>query len=356
MKLTNIFSIFPKLALCGFVMTAMTTIVACDSMIYDDEGDCSVHYRVGFRYTRNILNADAFGSQVTEVNFYLFRQDGSLAFHKKELRDVTTDNDFHIDVDVVPGTYDMIAWCGGKSLTDDPASFNIDKAENPDRIEDLRPYITLEAEEENNYFSRDIHPLFYGYRDNVEFKDTYGVVDLEPLDLMKDTNHFSVVLQNSDGTTIDPDDINMTIEGTHSELTWQNQLAGNQDFHHRPWSMTPLSADFDDKDVDTRTRADGDATYNGLRAEFTTGRLMTDVKQKLTVKNNKSGETIFSIPLVDYVLLVRDMYKKAHSDQDYLDRCDDYSLVFFVNKNLDWNKARVIINGWRVVPPQSGIL
>lgn len=32
---------------------------SCDSIIYDDEGDCSVTYRVAFRYDRNMKWADA---------------------------------------------------------------------------------------------------------------------------------------------------------------------------------------------------------------------------------------------------------------------------------------------------------
>lgn len=32
-------------------------VTSCDSAIYDSEGDCSVHYRVGFRYTKNELGA-----------------------------------------------------------------------------------------------------------------------------------------------------------------------------------------------------------------------------------------------------------------------------------------------------------
>ena len=30
------------------------TLSSCDSVIYDDEGDCSVVYRVAFRYDRNM--------------------------------------------------------------------------------------------------------------------------------------------------------------------------------------------------------------------------------------------------------------------------------------------------------------
>lgn len=35
----------------------------CDSVIYDGEGDCSVNYRVKFRYDMNLKFADAFAAK-----------------------------------------------------------------------------------------------------------------------------------------------------------------------------------------------------------------------------------------------------------------------------------------------------
>lgn len=48
----------------------------CDSVIYDGEGDCSVNYRVKFRYDMNLKFADAFASEVESVTLYLLDSDG----------------------------------------------------------------------------------------------------------------------------------------------------------------------------------------------------------------------------------------------------------------------------------------
>ena len=46
------------------------TLLGCDSVIYDGEGDCSVNYRVKFRYDMNLKFADAFAREVESVTLY----------------------------------------------------------------------------------------------------------------------------------------------------------------------------------------------------------------------------------------------------------------------------------------------
>ncbi|MDE6557166.1 MAG: FimB/Mfa2 family fimbrial subunit, partial [Duncaniella sp.] len=63
-----------KMLLATAVAGMGLTAASCDSLIYDDQGDCSVHYRLTFKYTANpmLLTSavpdDAFGSQVDELN------------------------------------------------------------------------------------------------------------------------------------------------------------------------------------------------------------------------------------------------------------------------------------------------
>ena len=52
--------------------TALLGLAACDSAIYDNEGDCDVTYRLRFVYDRNMKWADAFASQVSSVRVRRF--------------------------------------------------------------------------------------------------------------------------------------------------------------------------------------------------------------------------------------------------------------------------------------------
>ena len=54
-------------------------LYACDGFIYDGEGDCSVNYRVKFRYDYNMKFSDAFAHEVNTVTLYLLDAEGNAA-------------------------------------------------------------------------------------------------------------------------------------------------------------------------------------------------------------------------------------------------------------------------------------
>jgi hypothetical protein len=54
------------------------------------------------------------------------------------------------------------------------------------------------------------------------------------------------------------------------------------------------------------------------------------------------------IPLADYALLVKGNYRKEMSDQEYLDRQDEYTMTFFLDEG-EWVSSVIYINSWRVV-------
>lgn len=53
------------------IIACASLLYACDGLIYDGEGDCSVNYRVKFRYDYNMKFADAFAHEVNVVTLYL---------------------------------------------------------------------------------------------------------------------------------------------------------------------------------------------------------------------------------------------------------------------------------------------
>lgn len=98
----------------------------CDSVIYDGEGDCSVNYRVKFRYDMNLKFADAFASEVESVTLYLLDSDGRVAWQRTERGEALTKENYAMTVDVAPGTYDLLAWCGST----DKGSFRIPESDS----------------------------------------------------------------------------------------------------------------------------------------------------------------------------------------------------------------------------------
>ena len=78
----------------AIIVTAFL-FVSCDGMIYNDEGDCSVRYRLKFRYDMNLKFADAFAHEVKSVRLYAFTPDGELVWqvvflHQKNMSCLST--------------------------------------------------------------------------------------------------------------------------------------------------------------------------------------------------------------------------------------------------------------------------
>lgn len=329
---------------------ALCPLSSCDSVIYDDEGDCSVRYHVPFTFTRNILNSDAFATQVTSVTLYVFDKEGHLVLTKSESGSPLAAPGYRMDVDLAPGTYDMLAWCTGTSPVADPTAFVIGTGSAPAAYSATLP---LKGEAGAEYCNQDITPLYHGWiTDVVCGADDYSDVDLPAIDLTKDTNLINVILYNRDGREMVPSDFSIRIAADNSHLDYRNNPVGTAAFDYRPWSLNSLQTS---SGTDDNSRADETATgYTGLMAELTTGRLMADRRPRLTVTRNDDGEDVISLDLISTFLAVKSHYDAQYSDQDYLDRMDRYSLIFVMSDDLSWYTADGInINGWTIVPPQD---
>ena len=73
------------------------------------------------------------------------------------------------------------------------------------------------------------------------------------------------------------------------------------------------------------------------------------VQDRAIVTTNDKGEKVLSIPLIDYALLVKGHYNREMSDQEYLDRQDEYNMTFFLDENGHWANSTIIINDWQIV-------
>ena len=69
----------------------------------------------------------------------------------------------------------------------------------------------------------------------------------------------------------------------------------------------------------------------------------------LTIWNIAENKRVLSIPIADYALLVKGHYNREMSNQEYLDRQDEYNMTFFLDEGGNWLSASIVINSWRVV-------
>ena len=95
-------------------LTAVITVSALSScgMIYEDEGDCNTYCDVRFVYDRNMEFADAFASKVEAVDLYVFDADGKFLRQVSERGDALKADGYRMPLDLQPGRYTVLAWCG----------------------------------------------------------------------------------------------------------------------------------------------------------------------------------------------------------------------------------------------------
>ena len=124
------------------VCTVLFSPGSCDSMIYEEEGDCPVYYRLKFRYDMNLKFADAFPREVKSVRLYAFNTEGKLVWQATEKGEVLASKDYTMRLDLAPGNYRLVAWCG----LDDEESFRLPDAAPGCRQEDLHCRLKREYE------------------------------------------------------------------------------------------------------------------------------------------------------------------------------------------------------------------
>ena len=334
-----------KMALSSLGMLAVFTflLASCDSEIYDYEGDCTPKFKVGFRYDMNMKFVDAFSTEVKSVSLYIFDSNGKFVKSYESTVDAMAANDYLLDVDLVPGKYSLLAWCG---LNDGLHSYDVPA---------LTPGTSTMQELKNTMKRQDavvgeIDQLYHGLIDAV-FPDEEGV-HTAIVPLTKDTNRLKVILQNlSDNQSIKIDDFKVFVTAENGKMDYDNSLMADELLTYEPYFSQVGSSE-----VIVNTRAGEQGTYNLLMTEMNFARLVknwnTPYKLHIT---DAEGNNIITVSLIELFLLVKGKENQSMDDQEYLDREDDFNMTFFLYNNGSEEEtgtfisAEIIINGWKVV-------
>lgn len=338
------------------VMTAVVILTGCNSAIYDEEGDCDPVHVIRFNYDLNMKFSDAFPAEVPSVDLYVFDNNDRLirtvsryVGRKDEARN------FSIELrGLAPGHYNLLAWCGVK----DSKYFQVNPAgEATPARQDLTCRIQREdVDETGGHIRNDIGRLYHGRLDNVDMTQDEGRYE-HIIDLTKNTNVIRVVLQHMSGAPMDTADYKMTITDVNGLYAYNNKLLPDMNLTYHPWSTKGGVASFHPEDKPEQTSGRAMTNVSAVVCEFTVGRLMEYHREDvaLTVRNSHTDTLIFSIPLIDALLLVRGNYTNENgspmSDQEYLDHQDEYPMTFLLDdKNKDkWINTVIYIEKWRVV-------
>lgn len=321
-------------------------------MIYDDEGDCAPYYKVRFVYENNLKFSDAFPAEVFEVTLYAVDPaSGHIVWQKHESGDRLRQQGYLMDIDIDPGMYTLVAWCGEGHTS----SFSVAQADVHTglrcRLDDRQP-----AADGTAISANELKRLYHGKEENIIFEDEQGT-HIKTVRLTKDTNAVHIVLQHLSGENIDHRDYTFSIEATNGLMDWDNSLLPDDRIIYSPHHTYSGTAGVDVPDyTEGNTQQRTTMQVSAAVAHLSTGRLVKGDDVRVNVYN-RDGEKIVSVPLVDYALLVKGEFPRPDgtmlTDQEYLDYQDDYSMVFFLDEGNRWMDSYIYINSWLRVPPQD---
>ena len=340
-----------SLSLRAFLVVGLA-FTSCGT-IFDYEGDCSYTYHIKFRYTNNILNAEAFAGNITHVSLYVFDVNtGKLVLDTTESDvAVLSAMDYTMELPLSAGTYDVVAWCGDAVANNKVVIPELQRGVST--LEDLSCAIDRVTNSEHSSCVFDHMGHLYHGKERVTFTEEPGR-QVCSVNLTKNSNSIKVVLQSiQKGQYLSRDDFDFRIQDHNGNMNYDNTLAACEQMTYHAWAISEISADVDaevDDDVHKKipTRA-ADSTSTAVMAELTIGRLMVENEPKLVVYNKTSEALVLSIPLKDYALMVKGYGYSHWSDQEYLDRQDNFTMTFFLDELGTWIASYVIINDWKIV-------
>lgn len=320
------------------------SVTSCNS-IFDEQEDCPSIYRVRFKYDMNMKFADAFPNTVSYVAVHVYDAvTGKLVLKQTDGSKALAQEGYAMElVGLQPGTYDIVAWCGD-GLHDGHFDV-IEPVVGTSTINELD--CTMERES-GGLVKKDVGQLYHGLQ-RVTYPDSYGTYT-ETISLVKNTNVVRIVLQHLSGVDVNPGDFTFEIKDENGLMAYDNEVLDDELITYSPWSVTAGSAGVDAEYGRSQT------SVSVALAEFTVSRLVVENNPVLSIYNvKKDNEKVLSIPLKDYALLVKGNYNRLMSDQEYLDRQDEYNLTFFLDEHGNWLTSKIIINSWSVVLNDTGL-
>ena len=252
---------------------------SCD-WVNDDLSDCPTGTWLKISYTYNILNVDAASTQVGDITILAFDKNDKYV-DRLDVDSITLHQGYcMVRLPFPEETYHLLIWGG------------------------ISGYKKLNA-------------LFYSSLENITISEEYQVITAG---LVKNTNYFSCILQDENNLPLRQEDFAFTLESTNGVIDYTNTPVGTTPTCYLPYRQE-LSLTSEQIPI--------------IHARLNTLRIMKGDDTTLSIKHTPSGKTILHLPLTQYLLLSKNYPNNIGdiSDQEYLDREDSYTLMFFIQSS-----------------------
>lgn len=326
--------------ICGIICISTMASVLTGGCIREDFAECKDTYDLRLVFDRNMLYTDAFASQVRSVDVKVFDSStGREVYSYADSGAALESADYRVALPIPPGTYDILCWAG--MAEGDSFGYALPAA-------DMLQQHNVALNTENGVSGHRLNNLYHGLSRGVTFVSGNSLGhdqnQTTTVYLTKNTNRVCVMLHNLDGTELDESGFTFSITSGNALMNFDNTLDPAGRVTYRPWHVTPIM-------LETETKSE--PVQSALAAEISMARLVTDGNSRLDVYRTADGERIISVPLERNLLLYKGEYHSMMSDAEYLDRQDDYTITFILDRNNNWDRAAMIyINNWATPPVQ----
>lgn len=289
---------------------ALTGLAACDYIHDDSLEPCE--YRLRFVYDYNMKFADAFGHEVTKAALFICDDKGNF-IRRQDIQgpELKANN---IAMDLEPGTYQVLTWAG---LDDGSYQWPTDLTPGSSNIEEIRVKTLREADATQ---PNELTPLWHALDTIVVTGDRH---EEKEISLVKNTNKLRFVLQDTEGYSMDVRDFTFEITADNGYMDYDNHLLPDPAITYTPYYTKSV-------DIAAGDSLNGKPTNQYVAvAELNTMRLMAGENYRLVVRHKGWKNDVLNVNLNQYLLLTQ-MEGHNISAQEYLDRQDEYSIVFFL--------------------------
>ena len=354
---------------CKVVCISAIALASLSSCMKDDLTNCPAHkVSLKFDYTYNVENADAFSEEVRNLNVYVFDKNGKYFDTYTQSAD-KFETGHRMDItDLQEGKYTFVCLARDKKPTgsraegDDEMEFSFTQlTPGVSTITDLQEEMG-KKDGETSINNRKFTAL-YTAQTSLDFKgnkDTTG-----ELSLMKCTKTYRIVMlpfdNNQPGFVAENFDVR--IKGSAALLDYKGDklVDDNGVLQNKPITYIPYNEELVDN-KDGTTEVEGEEIKKALVYDLSSSRMFerkNDVNnsnpdskeyddKRIVITDKRSGKVIFNHSLPWFLALCGERIEKGWPEQEYLDRQDHYTLVFYVpSPDTDFHiDARIKVNGW----------
>lgn len=322
------------------ILTASAALLTSCGAVYEDLDPCPKGADVTLVYDYNMLKSDVFKTAAHCPTLHVYDAEGNYVDSHAHGNNQT------LSLDLPAGRYHVIAYdgmdCADASFVYGPELLGNHHYSKATTVLKTNSRAGSES-------SAMLHDHYQAAGDITVEEDSPSREGLT-LQMVKNTNNLRVVLQHVDGSDITASMFDFYVTADNAVMGHDNKVVKQgEDVTYRPWVTGEVASGM----LIVEQGKDPKQVQNAY-AEISLGRIMADDSPVLHIdivdENGGTNDPVLALNLVEYIEMIKSRAFADMSTQEYLDRQDQYSMVFLIDPTTHrWVGLQIKVNDWDVV-------